>query len=90
MLRVEPDPVVAHADDPLATAGSAAISMTGASDPDVVRSVHTARLFGHDSGTRHLLPSQRDNPRPNLLHLYFHALFVVNFCLALMVRFQTI
>jgi hypothetical protein len=40
-------------------------------------------------GTRYLLPARRDNPRPNLLHLGFHLLFVVNFCLALAVRFRT-
>jgi hypothetical protein len=36
------------------------------------------------AGTRHVLPARKDNPRPNLLHLYFHALFVVNLCLAVL------
>ena len=34
------------------------------------------------AGTRHVLPPRGDNPRPNLLHLCFHVLFVVNFVLA--------
>jgi hypothetical protein len=34
------------------------------------------------AGTRHVLPPRGDNPRPNLLHLYFHALFIVNLVLA--------
>jgi hypothetical protein len=42
------------------------------------------------AGTRYVLPPRKDNPRPNLLHLYFHRLFVLNLCLALMVRFRTI
>jgi hypothetical protein len=40
------------------------------------------------AGTRHLLPARGDNPRPNLLHICFHALFVVNLFLALVVRFR--
>ena len=40
------------------------------------------------AGTRQLLRPRKDNPRPNLLHLCFHALFIVNFCLALLVRFR--
>jgi hypothetical protein len=40
------------------------------------------------AGTRHILPERGDNPRPNLFHVGIHALFVVNFCLALAVRFR--
>jgi len=39
-------------------------------------------------GTRHILPARGDNPRPNLFHVGVHALFVVNFCLALLLRFH--
>ena len=41
------------------------------------------------AGTRHVLPPRGDNPRPNLLHVCFHALFVINFLLALVLRFQS-
>jgi hypothetical protein len=34
------------------------------------------------AGTRHVLPPRGDNPRPNLLHLCFHALFLVTLSLA--------
>jgi len=34
------------------------------------------------AGTRHILPARDDNPRPNLLHLCFHALFLINLGLA--------
>jgi hypothetical protein len=47
-----------------------------------------ARMY---AGTRHVLPARGpngDNPRPNLLHLYFHALFVMNLALALMLWWQ--
>src|SRR5260370_32303477 len=40
------------------------------------------------AGTRQVLPSRGDNPRPNLLHLCFHALFVVTFVLAAVLRFR--
>jgi hypothetical protein len=40
------------------------------------------------SGTKQVLPPRKDNPRPNLLHLCFHVLFIVNFCLALSLRFR--
>lgn len=40
------------------------------------------------AGTRQVLPSRGDNPRPNLLHLCFHILFAVNFCLVLILRFR--
>ena len=39
-------------------------------------------------GTRHVLPPRGDNPRPNLFHIGIHALFVVNFCLAVAIRFH--
>jgi hypothetical protein len=40
------------------------------------------------AGTRHIFPARGGNPRPNLLHVLFHLLFVVNFALALVVRFH--
>ena len=40
------------------------------------------------AGTKQVLPPRKDNPRPNLLHLCFHVLFIVNFCLALSPRFR--
>jgi hypothetical protein len=39
------------------------------------------------AGTIHVLPARGDNPRPNLLHLFFHALFLINLGLALWLRF---
>ncbi|HEY0783896.1 MAG TPA: hypothetical protein VGE98_15675 [Thermoanaerobaculia bacterium] len=39
------------------------------------------------AGTYQLLPARGDNPRPNLLHLAFHVLFVVNLALVLALRF---
>jgi hypothetical protein len=33
-------------------------------------------------GTRQVLPPRGDNPRPNLLHICFHVLFVANLLLA--------
>ncbi len=41
------------------------------------------------AGTRQILPKRGDNPRPNLFHVGIHVLFVVNFCLALALRFHT-
>ena len=41
------------------------------------------------AGTRQVLPARGDNPRPNLLHVCFHVLFLVNFMLVLSLRFQT-
>jgi hypothetical protein len=38
------------------------------------------------AGTRQILPARDDNPRPNLLHVCFHVLFVANLCLALALR----
>lgn len=40
------------------------------------------------AGTRQVLPPRGDNPRPNLLHVCFHVLFVINFFLALLLRFR--
>lgn len=39
------------------------------------------------SGTIHVLPPRGDNPRPNLLHLCFHALFLINLTLAAVLWF---
>ena len=39
------------------------------------------------AGTRQVLPAHGDNPRPNLLHLYFHALFLSNLVLATVLWF---
>ena len=41
------------------------------------------------AGTRQVLPPRGDNPRPNLLHLCFHILFVTNFVLVLLLRFRS-
>jgi hypothetical protein len=41
------------------------------------------------AGTLHILPPRADNPRPNLLHICFHALFVVNLGLALALFFRS-
>ena len=43
-----------------------------------------SKMYG---GTRQVLPPRGDNPRPNLLHLYFHALFLINVALAVALRF---
>ena len=40
------------------------------------------------AGTRQVPPPRGDNPRPNLLHVCFHVLFVINFFLALALRFR--
>lgn len=37
------------------------------------------------AGTRQVLPARNNNPRPNLLHICFHMLFLVNLVLALIV-----
>jgi hypothetical protein len=39
------------------------------------------------AGTRQVLPRRGDNPRPNLLHVCFHVLFVINLALAIALRF---
>ncbi|HEX2711194.1 MAG TPA: hypothetical protein VHM88_03090, partial [Candidatus Acidoferrales bacterium] len=41
------------------------------------------------AGTRQVLPPRGDNPRPNLLHVCFHALFIINFFLVLVLRFRS-
>jgi len=38
------------------------------------------------AGTRQVLPARGDNPRPNLLHVGFHVLFVINFVLRVVMR----
>lgn len=40
------------------------------------------------SGTRQVLPARGDNPRPNLIHLYFHALFLCTLSTALLMKFR--
>jgi len=40
------------------------------------------------AGTRQVLPPRGENPRPNLLHLLFHILFVINFFLVLVLRYR--
>jgi hypothetical protein len=42
-----------------------------------------ARLY---EGTRQVLPERGDRPRPNLLHVCFHVLFLTNLSLALLLR----
>ena len=49
---------------------------------------HAREYLSMYAGTRHVLPPRGDNPRPNLFHIGIHALFVVNFCLALAVYFR--
>jgi hypothetical protein len=49
------------------------------------RKLDFSRMY---AGTRQVLPPRGDNPRPNLLHLCFHALFVVTFLLAFLLRFR--
>jgi hypothetical protein len=39
------------------------------------------------AGTRQVLPRRSDHPRPNLLHVCFHFLFVTTLILALALRF---
>jgi hypothetical protein len=39
------------------------------------------------AGTRQVLPARGKNPRPNLLHVCFHGLFLITFSLALALRF---
>jgi hypothetical protein len=40
------------------------------------------------AGTRQALPARGENPRPNVAHLGFHALFVVNLGLAVTLGFR--
>ena len=42
-----------------------------------------ARMY---AGTRQVLPERNGNPRPNLVHVYLHALFAINLALAVAVR----
>jgi hypothetical protein len=44
-----------------------------------------ARMY---AGTRQVLPARGDNPRPNLLHICFHVLFVITLVLSFFVRFR--
>jgi hypothetical protein len=37
-------------------------------------------------GTRQVLPARGDNPRPNVFHIGIHVLFLVNLCLAVVLR----
>lgn len=39
-------------------------------------------------GTRQVLPPRNENPRPNLLHILFHLLFLTTFSLSLLLRLQ--
>ena len=51
-------------------------------------SEETKRLYAAMyAGTKQVLRARGDNPRPNALHLGFHALFVLNLGLALRLRF---
>jgi hypothetical protein len=52
--------------------------------PETTRLLYS-RMYAN---TRQALPARGDNPRPNLLHVCFHVLFVVTFLLALAVRFH--
>ncbi len=52
---------------------------------DEKKKLEYSRMY---AGTRHIFPARGDNPRPNLLHVGFHVLFVVNFALALAIRFR--
>ena len=40
------------------------------------------------AGTRQVLPARGDNPRPNLLHVCFHALFLLTLGMALVMRMR--
>jgi hypothetical protein len=40
------------------------------------------------AGTRQVFPARGDNPRPNLLHVCFHALFVATLAMAVWMRFH--
>jgi hypothetical protein len=41
-------------------------------------------------GTIQVLPARGNNPRPNLLHLYFHVLFLATLVLSAILRFRTV
>jgi hypothetical protein len=38
------------------------------------------------AGTHQVLPARGDNPRPNVLHLWFHAIFLATLALAILMR----
>jgi hypothetical protein len=40
-------------------------------------------------GTIQVLPAHGNNPRPNLLHLFFHSLFLTTLTLSVILRFKT-
>jgi hypothetical protein len=40
------------------------------------------------AGTWQILPPHGDNPRPNVLHLVFHTLFLITFVFALLLRLR--
>jgi hypothetical protein len=40
------------------------------------------------AGTRQVLPARGDNPRPNLLHVIFHGLFVATLALAVLLNMR--
>jgi hypothetical protein len=40
------------------------------------------------AGTYQILPRRGDNPRPNLLHVCFHVLFVASFAVIMVLRFR--
>lgn len=44
-----------------------------------------AKMF---AGTRQVLPARGDNPRPNLLHLCFHGLFLATLALSVMLQLR--
>ena len=54
---------------------------------DEKKKLEYSRMY---AGTRHIFPARGENPRPNLLHVLFHILFVVNFALALVIRFRSV
>jgi len=55
----------------------------GASDE---RKAEYARMY---AGTHHILPDRDGNPRPNLLHVYFHVLFVITLVVSVLVWLQS-
>jgi hypothetical protein len=42
------------------------------------------------AGTIQVLPARGENPRPNLLHLFFHVLFLATLVLSAILRFRTV
>jgi hypothetical protein len=41
------------------------------------------------AGTRQVLPARGDNSLPNLLHLFFHALFLATFVLVILLQIRS-